>query len=95
MDPKRIRPVPVRLVSQALYRQAPRGQDNFYYVCDRQLRHGKNACPYAKYHAAKDLEERVGAFVLELIRNPETLREQVEAEATREKSALRETSAST
>jgi site-specific DNA recombinase len=66
------------------------GKLHFYYVCDKQRRHGKGACPYAKYHAAEELEERVGGFVLELIRNPETLREQVETEAAREKAALRD-----
>ena len=39
---------------------------------------------------AVDLEERVAAFVLNLIRNPETLREQIEAWAAREKAALRD-----
>jgi site-specific DNA recombinase len=66
------------------------GKLHFYYVCDKQRRHGKGACPYAKYHTAEALEGRVGEFVLELIRNPETLREQVEAEAALEKAALRD-----
>jgi hypothetical protein len=64
---------------------------HFYYVCDKLRRHGKGACPRAKYHAAENLEERVGDFVLDLIRNPDTLREQVEAEAAREKAAFRDT----
>ena len=67
-----------------------KGKPHFYYVCDKQRRHGKGACPYAKYHAAEELEGRVGEFVLGLIRNPETLREQVEAEAVRERATLRD-----
>jgi site-specific DNA recombinase len=67
-----------------------KGRPHFYYVCDRQRRHGKGACPYAKYHAAEALEGRVAEFALGLIRNPETLREQVEAEAARERASLRD-----
>ena len=66
-----------------------KGGPRFYYICHAH-RSGREPCPYAKYHAAEDIEERVGRFVLELIRNPETLREQFEAEAAREKAALRD-----
>src|SRR5215207_1741930 len=33
---------------------------HFYYVCGKQRRHGAGTCPFAKYYAAGDLEERVG-----------------------------------
>jgi site-specific DNA recombinase len=66
-----------------------KGGPRFYYICHAH-RSGREPCPYAKYHAAEDLEERVGGFVLELIRNPDTLRDQFEAEAAREKAALRD-----
>jgi polyhydroxyalkanoate synthesis regulator phasin len=71
------------------YTVTKKGGPRFYYICHAH-RSGREPCPYAKYHAAEDLEERVGGFVLELIRNPETLREQFEAEAAREKAALRD-----
>ena len=61
---------------------------HFYYVC-RGHRSGKDPCPHAKYHRAEDLEERVRRFVVDLIRNPGTLREQVKAKAERQKQALR------
>jgi hypothetical protein len=61
----------------------------FYYICYTH-RSDRVACSYGKYLPAVDLEERVAAFVLNLIRNPETLREQFEAEAAREKAALRD-----
>jgi site-specific DNA recombinase len=62
---------------------------HFYYICEKQRRHGAGACPHAKYYAAGDLEERVVQFVLDLIRDPETLREQFEADIAREKADLR------
>jgi site-specific DNA recombinase len=61
----------------------------FYYICYTH-RSDRAACSYGKYLPAVDLEERVAAFVLNLIRNPETLREQIEAWAAREKAALRD-----
>jgi hypothetical protein len=61
----------------------------FYYICYTH-RSDRVACSYGKYLPAVDLEERVAQFVLDLIRNPETLREQIEAWAAREKAALRD-----
>ncbi|HEX5850633.1 MAG TPA: hypothetical protein VFY59_15665, partial [Rubrobacter sp.] len=61
-----------------------------YYVCSWH-RARKGGCKYAKYYGAEEIEGRVSAYVLDLIRNPEILREQVEAEAAREKAALRDT----
>ncbi len=63
---------------------------HFYYVCAAHRR-GKAPCPHAKYHPAVDTEERVSGFVLRLIEDPDVLREQVEAQAAREKDGLRDT----
>ena len=60
----------------------------FYYVCYTH-RSDADACPYGKYYPAPELEERVAAFALDLIQNPDTLREQVEASLAREKAAVR------
>jgi DNA invertase Pin-like site-specific DNA recombinase len=62
----------------------------YYYIC-RAHRRGRAPCPYAKYHQAEALEERVADFALNLIRDPDTLRAQIEAEADREREALRDT----
>jgi hypothetical protein len=78
-----------RLVPHALVKGG-KDKPRFYYVC-RWHRARKGGCEYAKYYKAEKTEDRVSAFVLNLIRNPETLREQVEAEAAREKAAMRDT----
>jgi site-specific DNA recombinase len=62
----------------------------YYYIC-RAHRRGRAPCPYAKYHQAEALEKRVADFALNLIRDPDTLRAQIEAEADREREALRDT----
>jgi DNA invertase Pin-like site-specific DNA recombinase len=62
----------------------------YYYVC-RAHRRGRAPCPHAKYHRAEALEGRVADFALNLVRNPDTLRAQIEAEAGREREALRDT----
>jgi hypothetical protein len=59
----------------------------FYYIC-RWHRARKGGCEHAKYYRAEEIEDRVGQFVLDLIRNPDTLREQVEAQAARDRAAL-------
>ena len=63
---------------------------HFYYVCAAH-RAGKAPCRHAKYHPAVELEGRVSRFVLRLIEDPDVLREQVEAQAAREKDGLRDT----
>jgi site-specific DNA recombinase len=62
---------------------------HFYYVCYTH-RSDAEPCPYGKYIPAAELEKRVAAFVLGLLRNPETLRAQIEAEAEREKATIRD-----
>ncbi len=70
--------------------ESGKGKPRYYYVCSWH-RARKGGCEYAKYYRAEEIEGRVSTFVLDLIRNPEILREQVEAEAAREKAALRDT----
>ncbi len=60
-----------------------KGHKNIYMVCPTKRSSAEDGCPHARYHRAEPLEGRVGAFVSELLRNPEVLREQVEAEAAR------------
>jgi hypothetical protein len=50
----------------------------YYYVCNRHKHDGKGACPYARYHEAEELEHRVERVVLDLVRRPEVMLEQVE-----------------
>ena len=82
-------PCGARLVPFTLV-ESSKGRLRYYYVC-RWHRSRKGGCEYAKYYRAEEIEGRVSSFVLDLIRNPETLREQVEAEVAREKAALRDT----
>jgi site-specific DNA recombinase len=58
-----------------------------YYICDGARTRG--VCSNRKYHNAEHLEKRVRRFVLDLIRNPEELREQVEAQGEEMKRKLR------
>jgi hypothetical protein len=51
-----------------------------YYVCNRHKANGKGACPYARYHKAEELEHRVERVILDLIRRPEIMLEQIERE---------------
>jgi hypothetical protein len=67
------------------------GKRHHYYACSRYRREGPSACEHHKNWPAEALEQAARQFVLELIRDPETLREQVEAEVVREKEALRDT----
>jgi hypothetical protein len=78
-----------RLVPFTLVERS-KGKLRYYYVC-RWHRARKGGCEYAKYYRAEEIEGRVSAFVLNLIRNRDTLREQVEAEAAREKATMRDT----
>lgn len=61
----------------------------FYYICSHRRRYGSGSCEHAKHHNAPRIEERVRRFVLDLIRNPEVLRERVAADAERERQRLR------
>jgi len=78
-----------RLTPHTIYNK--RSAKPLFYYCCYTRRSDRDACPYVKYLPAEKLEHLVEAFVLDLIRNPETLREQVEAEAAREKAAMRNT----
>jgi hypothetical protein len=60
-----------------------------YYVCTRYSRDGKAACEHGKNWPAESLEADVRQFALNLIRNPEVLREKARAEADRLKETLR------
>jgi hypothetical protein len=60
-----------------------------YYVCSQHRKRGR--CEHRRYHRLRETEERVERFVLGLIENPEVLREKVEAQADRERRALRNT----
>jgi hypothetical protein len=51
-----------------------------YYVCNRHKVDGKDACPYARYHKAEELEHRVERVILDLIRRPEIMLEHIERE---------------
>ena len=62
---------------------------NFYYLCSHRKRHGPRACEHAKYHNAPKVEERVRKVVLDLVRRPEVIREQVEKEIERERERLK------
>ena len=81
-------PCGARLVPFTLVHSS-KGKLRNYYVC-RWHRSRKGGCEYAKYYGEEKIEGRVSDFVLDLIRNPETLREQVEAEAAREKASMRD-----
>ncbi|MDP8899713.1 MAG: recombinase zinc beta ribbon domain-containing protein [Actinomycetota bacterium] len=59
-----------------------------YYVCTRYGRDGAAACEHGKYWPAEALEADVRRFALNLIRNPEVLREDIQAEADRLKDTL-------
>ena len=60
-----------------------------YYVCGRYQRNGADACEHGKNQPAEVLEQQVRTFALDLARNPEELRAQIEAEVERQKQALR------
>jgi site-specific DNA recombinase len=61
-------PCGARLVPHTLVKGG-KDQPRFYYVC-RWHRARKGGCEYAKYYKAEEIEGRVSAFVLDLIRNP-------------------------
>lgn len=61
---------------------------SFYYVCGLR-RSNHETCEHgAKYHRAEDTEARLRTFTLWLLRNPETMREQVNKQLDVERAAL-------
>jgi hypothetical protein len=65
------------------------GKRYHYYACSRYRREGPSACEYHKNWPAATLERAVRQYVLKLLRNPETLRRQVEQVLQEEIAALR------
>jgi hypothetical protein len=65
------------------------GKRYHYYACSRYRREGPSACEYHKNWPAAALERAVRQYVLKLLRNPETLRRQVEQVLQEEIAALR------
>jgi hypothetical protein len=65
----------------------------YYYVCNRHKHDGKGACPYARYHEAEELEHRVERVVLDLVRCPEIMLEQIRREVEARKSASADSAA--
>jgi hypothetical protein len=67
---------------------APKGRKRgpyHYYLCTRKVEEKRRSgCPN-RNHRAEDLEERVRNFALRLIRNPDTLREEVEQQVRAER----------
>jgi site-specific DNA recombinase len=53
---------------------------HYYYLCSRRRHNGKEACAYARYHRAEELEHRVERVILDLIRRPEIMLEHIERE---------------
>lgn len=64
------------------------GRTYHYYACSSYWVNGKNHCPHAKSHKAEKTEKRVSDFILNLVRDPNVLREQVEAQAAKERKRL-------
>jgi site-specific DNA recombinase len=60
-----------------------------YYICRRRQQNGPDACEHARFHNADRTEERVRQFALDLIKNPDTLRKNVEDQARRMKESMR------
>ena len=72
------------------YNSRSGGKRYHYYACGRYRHEGSSACEHHTSWPADALEQEARRFVLDLIRNPDTLREQLEAEAACEKAALRD-----
>jgi cell division protein FtsB len=64
------------------------GKRYHYYACSRYRREGPSACEHRKNWPAEVLEHAARQYVLELLRNPETMRQQVEQEIESEIAAL-------
>jgi hypothetical protein len=59
------------------------------YICGQYRKRGK--CSHARFHRAKETEERIERFVLGLLEDPDTLRQKVEERADMERRALQNT----
>jgi hypothetical protein len=59
----------------------------FYYVCGK-VRYQRKPCENSKYHPAEELEGRIRSFALDLIRNPDVLRDKVLKRLEAERRAL-------
>jgi len=64
------------------------GKRYHYYACSRYRREGPSACEHRKNWPAVMLENAARQYFLELLRNPETMRKQVEQEIQSEIAAL-------
>jgi hypothetical protein len=65
------------------------GKRYHYYACGRYRREGPAACEHHMNWPAEALEEAAREYVLELLRNPEVMRQQVEEQLESEIAALR------
>jgi len=70
------------------YKSRRGGKRYHYYACSRYRREGPSACEHRKNWPAEVLEHAARQYVLELLRNPETMRQQVEQEIESEIAAL-------
>jgi hypothetical protein len=61
----------------------------YHYVCSHRRRHGSGTCEHARYHTARDVEGRVRRLILDLIRRPEVMMERVREDVEREKERLK------
>jgi hypothetical protein len=62
----------------------------YYYCCSHAARNGRKACPESRMRRASEIEAEVWSFVSELLRDPETLRADLECmiELEREKALI-------
>ena len=65
----------------------------YYYLCSRRRNNGKDACPYARYHKAEELEHRVERVILDLIRRPEIMLEHIQREIETRKNEAQDSAA--
>jgi len=61
----------------------------FYYRCPRRLKYGKNTCPNGKNHRADRVEPRVWELVSGLLKDPKTLKADLEKMIEQEHQRLR------
>lgn len=66
------------------------GKRYHYYACGRYRREGPAACEHRKNWRAEVLEQAVRRYVLNLLRNPEAIRQQVEQALQDEIAVLRD-----
>jgi site-specific DNA recombinase len=65
------------------------GRKYFYYRCWRRNRFGEDVCPRPSNHPAHRIESEVWEFVSSLLRDPERLREGIEAMIEQKRAGLR------